>query len=79
MNIVFSTCPECGQKAIHRVKNDCTLLDGNLVPSLDRWQCSDCKANFFDDAAMRQIEAARSAKPPSRRGRVRVHAMIGEK
>ncbi|NQS98176.1 MAG: hypothetical protein HQ591_06970 [candidate division Zixibacteria bacterium] len=31
-----------------RLKSDCKLMDGVIVPDLERWQCSSCKANFFD-------------------------------
>ncbi len=38
-----------------RVRGGCTLQDGTVVPDLERFQCSQCRANFFDDAAMRAI------------------------
>ncbi|MDP8240066.1 MAG: hypothetical protein P9X24_13325 [Candidatus Hatepunaea meridiana] len=53
---VILTCPECGQMSMIRIKDDCKLLDGTLIPNLERWQCSSCKADFFDVEAMRVIE-----------------------
>ena len=41
-------CPECGQISMIRTKGDCKLKDGFMVPDLERWQCSSCKANFFE-------------------------------
>ncbi|NQU05564.1 MAG: hypothetical protein HQ568_05685 [Calditrichaeota bacterium] len=52
-------CPDCGQITMIQVQKDCTLLDGVIVPKLDHWQCSSCKAAFFDDPAMDDIEAHR--------------------
>jgi len=52
-------CPDCGKVSLIRVKNDCTLLDGTVVPNLERLQCSSCKANFFDVPAMDAISAHR--------------------
>lgn len=48
-------CPECGSLAMKRVRGSCTLRDGTVIPNLERFQCSRCRANFFDDAAMRAI------------------------
>lgn len=48
-------CPECGRLAMKRVRGPCTLRDGTVIPDLERLQCSSCRANFFDDAAMRSI------------------------
>lgn len=42
-----------------QVKKDCTLLDGVIVPNLEHWQCSSCKAVFFDVPAMDDIEEYR--------------------
>lgn len=55
------TCPECGEKAMRRVTGACRLLDGTIVPELERFQCSACQANFFDTAAMKMIDAFRKA------------------
>ncbi len=55
-------CPECGEKAMIRVRSDCLLQDGTLVPDLERWQCAECRANFFDSKAMDEIGRARRAK-----------------
>ncbi len=56
------TCPECGKKAMVRVKDDCLLQDGTLVPALERWQCAECRANFFDSKAMEEIRRIRKLK-----------------
>ena len=48
-------CPECGKIAMIRVKSDCRMQDGITVPELERWQCSSCKANFFDASAMESV------------------------
>ncbi len=53
------TCPECDEKALRRVSGVCKLLDGTFIPKLERFQCSSCKANFFDDAAMKTIDKYR--------------------
>lgn len=55
------TCPECGEKAMRRVTGACRLLDGTIVPELERFQCSACQANFFDTAAMKKIDVFRKA------------------
>jgi hypothetical protein len=68
-------CPTCGKKTMRRVSSPCQLLDGTLIPELERFQCSACKANFFDDAAMHTIDKFRksiSHKPSQLRRRARV-------
>ncbi len=55
------SCPQCGKKAMRRVGGPCQLLDGTLIPELERFQCSSCKANFFDDKAMKAIDKFRQA------------------
>jgi hypothetical protein len=45
-------CPECGKLAMKRVRGPCTLRDGTVLPELERLQCNNCRANFFDDNAM---------------------------
>jgi len=55
-------CPECGAKTMIRVRSDCLLQDGTFVPDLERWQCAECKANFFDSKAMDTIRQARYSK-----------------
>ena len=54
-------CPECGALAMRPVVGRCRLRDGTLIPRLRRLRCTECGANFFDDAAMAEIEAFRSA------------------
>ncbi len=54
-----SLCHECGEHAVHWVKDDCKLLDGTVVPDLERLQCASCGANLFDLAAMRRIRKFR--------------------
>ena len=59
-------CPECGSLALRRVRGSCILQDGTVMPDLERFQCSHCQANFFDDAAMRAIAEFRQRS--SRKG-----------
>lgn len=54
-------CPECGHITMTRVKSPCQLSDGAVIASLERFQCSACHANFFDDSAMEIIETVRMA------------------
>jgi hypothetical protein len=51
---------------------------GTLVPELERFQCSSCKAEFFDDAAMKTIEEFRqrlSQKRALKRSKKRIKAV----
>ena len=61
-------CPECGKKSMRRISGPCQLLDGTLIPELERFQCSSCKANFFDDAAMHTIDSFRHKARRTHRG-----------
>lgn len=54
-------CPACGSLAMRRVRGACTLQDGTVMPDLERFQCSHCQANFFDDAGMRAIAEFRQS------------------
>jgi len=56
-------CPECGEKALIRVKKSHRLHDGVVMPKLDRLECQSCKANFFDPYAMDAIEEFRKRQP----------------
>jgi len=56
-------CPECGEKALIRVKKSHRLYDGVVIPKLDRLQCQACKASFFDPYAMDAIEEFRKRQP----------------
>lgn len=70
---VVVTCPECGKKSLRRVRKDYEHPGGGVVKNLERFQCSSCLSNFFDDAAMQVLEVferrqkskRRSAKPAS--------------
>jgi hypothetical protein len=69
------SCPECGKKAMRRANGPCQLLDGTLIPQLERFHCFSCDAEFFDDVAMGIIDKFRksvSAKPSHPRRRTRV-------
>ncbi len=71
------TCPECGERAMRRVAGPCHLLDGTSIPVLERFQCSSCQANFFDNDAMKTIDAFRekaSQKPAIARRTKRMKA-----
>ncbi len=52
-------CPECGSLAMKRVWGPCPLQDGTVIPDLERFPCSRCRANFFGGAAIRTIAAFR--------------------
>ena len=62
-------CPECGKISLGWVIGDCKLLDGTIVPNLERIQCSACGGNLFDLAAMRRIREVRESLKPKRTGR----------
>lgn len=55
------SCPECGKKAMRRASGPCELLDGTLIPQLERFHCFACGADFFDDEAMGVIEKFRQS------------------
>jgi len=61
LNDSIHTCPDCGNRAMVRVRGDCLLQDGTLVADLERWQCTECRANFFDSKAMEAIRRVRRA------------------
>lgn len=74
-------CPECGKKAMRRARGPCQLLDGTLIPDLERFHCFSCKADFFDDVAMGVIEKFRrslSPKRPFARRRTRARSAVVE-
>ncbi len=56
------SCPECGKRAMRRALGSCKLEDGIFIPALERFHCFSCHADFFDDAAMGQIEVHRQAQ-----------------
>lgn len=66
------SCPECGKKNMRRANGPCQLLDGTLVPELERFHCFSCGAEFFDDVAMGVIDkfrkslSAKSSRPHRR-------------
>ena len=65
-------CPECGHLTMRRVQGPCTLQDETVIPDLERFQRSHCRANFFDEAAMRAIaefRQQRQDKSQKRKGR----------
>jgi len=56
-------CPECGKKALIRVKKSYLLEDGILMPELEWLQCQSCKEDFFDTFAMYAIDDFRKRYP----------------
>ncbi len=60
-------CPECGKDEMRRLKADCELLDGIVVPDLDRWHCFACGEDFLDSAAMDRVAEIRKSLRPVRR------------
>jgi hypothetical protein len=76
------SCPECGKKAMRRARGPCQLLDGTLIPDLERFHCFSCEADFFDDVAMGVIEKFRqspSPKPPRARRRRRAKSAVADR
>ena len=53
-------CPECGEIAMRKIQQDCTLQDGLFIPNLPHHYCNSCKSKFFDDASMAIIESYRN-------------------
>ncbi|MFH1563180.1 MAG: hypothetical protein ABIF11_07180 [Nitrospirota bacterium] len=56
---VLLPCPECGQITMKHIRGTCKLQDGTVIMNLEHFQCSSCKANFFDDTAMEVIGVCR--------------------
>jgi len=44
---------------MRRVSGQCQLDDGIVIENLERLHCMNCKADFFDLAAMKQIRKIR--------------------
>ncbi len=55
-------CPECHQKSLQKLRGDYKLKDGTVIRNLSRLHCSNCGANLFDIAAMREIRRQRAKK-----------------
>jgi transcriptional regulator NrdR family protein len=53
-------CPECGAVQMTRTVENCRLEDGLTVRRLRHFKCHSCDARFFDDNAMRRIQAERN-------------------
>lgn len=53
-------CPECGAAAMVKVVENCQLDGGLSIKRLAHYKCSDCGERFFDDEAMRRIQAERA-------------------
>lgn len=56
-------CPTCGKRALVRVKKSYQLVDGAVIPKLDRLQCQSCKEEVLDSPAMDEIEEFRKQHP----------------
>ncbi len=56
------TCPECGEKTMMRTGGPCKLNDGAILPNLERFSCTNCGAEFLDDAAMETVSRFRQAQ-----------------
>jgi len=48
-----------------RVVEDARLADGVVVKRLAHYKCGSCGSRFFDDDAMRAIQAARAPRRSS--------------
>lgn len=71
-------CHECGKEAVRLVRNDYVLMDGTIIPDLERLQCASCGANMFDLAAMRRIREVRSSQTKHRTRRRTIRKRIVE-
>lgn len=56
-------CPTCVKRALFRVKKSYSLVDGTVIPKLDRLQCQLCKEEILDSPAMDVIEEFRKLHP----------------
>ena len=56
-------CPTCGKRALVRVNKSYRLVDGEVIPKLDRLQCQSCKEEILDSPAMDVIEEFRKRHP----------------
>lgn len=52
-------CPECGAVEMTLTVETCRLENGLTVKRLRHFKCRSCGARFFDDDAMRRIQAER--------------------
>jgi DNA-directed RNA polymerase subunit RPC12/RpoP len=53
-------CPECGAQTLRKVRSHYQVFDGTVIRNLERLKCSNCLANLFDRAAMREIRRQRA-------------------
>jgi predicted RNA-binding Zn-ribbon protein involved in translation (DUF1610 family) len=56
-------CPTCGKRALIRVKKSYMLVDGTIIPKLDRLQCQSCNEEVLDTQAIDVIEEFRKRHP----------------
>lgn len=56
-------CPTCGKRTLVRVKKPYRLVDGAVIPKLDRLQCQACQEEVLDSQAMDVIEKFRLNHP----------------
>ena len=56
-------CPTCGKRALVRVKKSYPLVDGAVIPKLDRLQCQSCQEEILDSPAIDAIEEFRKQHP----------------
>ncbi len=53
-------CPDCSAIRMHKVTANCRIENDLIVQNLRHFKCESCGALFFDDEAMRRIQAERS-------------------
>jgi len=56
-------CPTCGKRALVQVEKPYRLIDGAVIPSLERLQCQACNEEILDYQAMEVIEKFRQRHP----------------
>jgi hypothetical protein len=58
-------CAECGKEGtVKQTRGNYRFADGTMVRNLSYFRCSNCRAAFFDLAAMKEIRKQRASKVP---------------
>ena len=56
-------CAECGKEGtVKQTRGNYRFADGTIVRKLSYFRCSNCRAAFFDLAAMKEIRRQRASK-----------------
>ena len=59
-------CPECGAVRMSQTVGSYRLENGLIVKRLRHFKCQSCGARFFDDDAVRRIQAKRQEQSVAR-------------